>query len=155
APSPAAPRNPVVTSTRGVRVGRTIQDFVTAVDVLSPGAVTTSLAVGLIALLAGLALTRTLFLPSKQWLVYGIVSTAWGLLALRTALAVLYAGSPELLDRLAVSGMRVSLVAAGVIPGVMLLTAFVRAEQYGGRHVAVRRSAARWATAYLAVLLGV
>lgn len=153
APAAITARDKVVTSMLSVRLGTVILDFATAVDVLSPAWVTASLLAALAVLLGGIALTRPLSAGPKQWLVYGIATVAWALLALRTALAVRYAGAPELLDRLAVSGIRLSLLAAAVLPGTLLLTAFLRAEQYGNRPPKERAASGRWAMAYLVLLL--
>lgn len=59
-----------------------------------------------------------------RWMLYGLATIVWNLLAFRLLLAFRYALSPVSLDLLALKGVRLAFVALTVAPGVLLL--FVR-----------------------------
>jgi cell division protein FtsI/penicillin-binding protein 2 len=143
----------VVTSTAAVPTGDYQFNLATSVDTLHIGVVAVRLGVALATLVIGILLLRSSVSANERWLCSGIGVIVFAFLALRTALAVRYAATPEFLDDIAVKGILLSLIAVTAVPSLLLIEARLRHDIAHTMQPGVGRRRSRFVAAYLAVIV--
>ncbi len=118
----------VVTSETEIAAGRYRFRFATSTDILHPGVVVLHLAVALACFIAGVILTGPRTVAEQRWIACGFAAVLWALLVFRVALAVRYALAPQFIDSISVKGLILSLFAATIAPGFILLEARLRCD---------------------------
>jgi cell division protein FtsW (lipid II flippase) len=133
-----------VTSRMGVQSGNAIFNFATVTDLPNLWLLVLLLFLALICFASGLLLVFPRMPDHRtRWVLYGLASVLWNLLAFRLLLALRYAISLSNLDFLVVKGVITALVGLAVVPGLVLLTArfkrdlFERPETERGRILAL------------------
>ncbi|HEX7981717.1 MAG TPA: FtsW/RodA/SpoVE family cell cycle protein [Gemmatimonadaceae bacterium] len=149
----AANEAEAVASETSIRAGTHNFLFALSSDVLHPGGVLLHLFMAVLAAGAGLLLLAPRTENSARWIVAGLASVVFVLLVFRITLAVRYAVEPQFIDDISVKGIVLSLFAATLLPGLILLEARLRLD---GKIPAKRGEAKRaaiYATGYLALIL--
>jgi cell division protein FtsW (lipid II flippase) len=117
-----------VTSETEIAAGRYRFRFATSTDILHPGTVVVHLVLALACFIAGVILIGPRTVPEQRWIVCGIAAVLWAVLVFRVALAVRYALEPQFIDAISVKGLILSLFAATVVPGLVLLEGRLRCD---------------------------